>query len=177
MPRSMNRLGESGLILVAIILILAPDKELWGQSAVSALRPVSLRCEYLANPLGIDAVKPRLQWVLESKPGERGRKQTAYQILVATSEAKLRAGQGDLWDSGRIESNQSAQVPYGGKPLPLAPALLVESAGLGRAGAGRRPGANRRIGRWDCWAPAIGKGIGSAVTSARTIPMPSTCAA
>jgi alpha-L-rhamnosidase len=113
----MNRLGESGLIFVAIIFILAPDKELGGQSAVSALRPVSLLCEYLANPLGIDAVKPRFRWVFESKPGERGRKQTAYQILVATSEAKLRAGQGDLWDSDRTESNQSAQVPYGGKPL------------------------------------------------------------
>jgi alpha-L-rhamnosidase len=113
----MNRLGESGLILVAIILILALGEELRGQSAVSALRPVSLLCEYLVNPLGIDAVMPRLRWVFESKPGERGRRQTAYQILVATSEAKLRAGQGDLWDSGKTESNQSAQVPYRGKPL------------------------------------------------------------
>jgi hypothetical protein len=86
MPRLMNRLGESGLILVAIILILALGEELRGQSAVSALRPVSLLCEYLVNPLGIDAVKPRLRWVFESKPGERGRKQTAYQILVALLE-------------------------------------------------------------------------------------------
>ena len=86
MPRLMNRLGESGLILVAIILILALGEELRGQSAVSALRPVSLLCEYLVDPLGIDAVKPRLRWVFESKPGERGRKQTAYQILVALLE-------------------------------------------------------------------------------------------
>ena len=55
--------------------------------------------------------------MLESPPGERGKKQTAYQILVAASEATLRTGHGDLWDSGKADSSQSVQVPYGGKPL------------------------------------------------------------
>ncbi len=30
------------------------------------LRATQLRCEYLVNPLGIDVVKPRLSWVLQS---------------------------------------------------------------------------------------------------------------
>ena len=103
--------------MLAVILTLMVCGNLRGQSSVSDLRPVGLRCEYLVNPLGIDTPRPRLQWVLESPPGERGRKQTAYQILVAASETALRAGQGDLWNSGRIDSNQSAQVPYAGNPL------------------------------------------------------------
>ena len=117
MPYLMKWLRSMELTMVAIILLFLVNGDLGGQSSVSVLRPVSLRCEYLVNPLGIDAAQPRLSWVLESQPGERGRRQTAYQVLVATSDAKLRAGQGDLWDSGKIESNQSAQVPYSGKPL------------------------------------------------------------
>src|ERR1035437_3566834 len=105
-------------IVLAVALALVLSRNLRGQSAVSDLRPVGLRCEYLVNPLGIDTPRPRLEWVLESPPNERGRKQTAYQILVAASEAALRAGQGDLWDSGRIDSNQSVQIPYAGNPLP-----------------------------------------------------------
>ncbi|MGA2543079.1 MAG: glycoside hydrolase family 78 protein [Verrucomicrobiota bacterium] len=75
----------------------------------------NLRCEYLTDPLGIDAASPRLSWIITS--AQRGEKQTAYQILVARSEAQLRAGQGDLWDSGKIASDQTAQVLYAGKKL------------------------------------------------------------
>jgi alpha-L-rhamnosidase len=73
------------------------------------------RCEYLSNPAGIDAASPRLSWIITST--QRGGKQTAYQILVATSEAALRASRGDLWDSGKVASDQTAQVLYAGKPL------------------------------------------------------------
>ncbi|MGO8699857.1 MAG: family 78 glycoside hydrolase catalytic domain [Limisphaerales bacterium] len=75
----------------------------------------NLRCEYLVNPLGIDATHPRLSWVIHS--GRRGEKQTAYQILVASSEQLLGQDKGDLWDSGKVETDQSAQVEYAGQPL------------------------------------------------------------
>ena len=90
-------------------------------SAVAAeglLQPMDLRCEYRKNPLGIGTLKPRLRWALElTDPGARGRRQTAYQILVASSEEGLRYDRGDLWDTGRVESDKSIQVPYEGKPL------------------------------------------------------------
>ena len=104
--------------ILAIIFVLTLNANLHAQSPASLLHPATLRCEYLVNPLGIDTPRPRLQWVLESHPGERGKRQTAYQILVAASEASLRAGKGDLWDSGKVDSNQTAQIPYGGNPLP-----------------------------------------------------------
>ena len=77
-----------------------------------------LRCEYLSNPLGLDVMEPRLSWKLEAvdKNG-RGQRQTAYRILVASTAEKLADDKGDLWDSGKVTSNQSAHVEYGGKAL------------------------------------------------------------
>jgi len=79
------------------------------------LTPMRPRCEYLTNPLGIDIARPRLSWTLES--ARRAQRQSAYQILVAADEESLRAGAGDLWDSGRVESGQSVHVDYAG-PAP-----------------------------------------------------------
>jgi len=84
----------------------------------SAIRVTGLRCEYRVNPLGIDVAQPRLSWVLEAiDPAARGQRQSAYRILVAASEQALTAGAGDLWDSGKVDSDQSIQIVYGGKPL------------------------------------------------------------
>ncbi|MGA2253799.1 MAG: family 78 glycoside hydrolase catalytic domain, partial [Thermoguttaceae bacterium] len=74
-----------------------------------------LRCEYRSNPLGIDVVRPRLSWIIESN--ERGERQTAYRILVASSWEKLAHDEGDLWDSGKVASDRSTQIEYEGEPL------------------------------------------------------------
>ena len=57
------------------------------------------RCEYRENPVAVDALQPRLSWVLESK--DRGVLQSAYQVLVASSADALKKDRGDLWDSGK----------------------------------------------------------------------------
>jgi alpha-L-rhamnosidase len=80
-----------------------------------AARATNLRCEYFANPLGIDVEKPRLSWVIES--ARRGERQTAYQVLVASTPEVLANDHGDLWDSGQVASDQCIQVEYAGKPL------------------------------------------------------------
>src|SRR5882724_4396981 len=84
--------------------------------AASPMHPATLRCEYRDNPIGIDVRKPRLSWTLESD--RRGEKQTAYEIVVADSEKAVRAHQGDLWGSGKVRSDHTVHVVYGGKPLP-----------------------------------------------------------
>ena len=81
----------------------------------AALKPIALRCEYRVNPLGIDEAQPRLTWRVESS--RRGQMQTACHILVASSEALLKKGTGDLWDSGKIESGQTVNIVYAGTPL------------------------------------------------------------
>ena len=86
-------------------------------SQKSAPQPevTNLQCEYLANPIGMDVVNPRLSW--QMKKDLRGAAQTAYQLVAATSDEKLADNTPDLWDSGKIESDQSIQLVYGGKPL------------------------------------------------------------
>ena len=84
-------------------------------SQVSAEPVKSLRCEYLVNPLGIHETAPRFTWIIDSD--RRMAKQTAYQVLVASSPEKLTRRQGDLWDSGIVKSEESAQVVYAGSAL------------------------------------------------------------
>ena len=82
------------------------------------IHPQQLRLEYRENPLGIDVTAPRFSWLVTSANAKaRGLHQTAYRILVASSEASLRAGRGDLWDTGKVASSDSAQIVYAGKPL------------------------------------------------------------
>ena len=85
----------------------------------SALRaPSELSAEYMKNPVGIDCAAPRLSWKLAARDAKaRGLVQTAYQVQVATSVAKLEAGEPDLWDSGRVASDRSLNVVYAGVPL------------------------------------------------------------
>lgn len=75
----------------------------------------TLRCEYRINPLGIDVARPRLSWTATASA--RGQKQSAYQILVASSPEKLTPPDADLWNSGKVESDRSAHIAYAGKPL------------------------------------------------------------
>ncbi|MGA2274815.1 MAG: family 78 glycoside hydrolase catalytic domain [Bryobacteraceae bacterium] len=87
-------------------------------SMAAAIHPHQLRVEYRDNPLGIDVAAPRFSWLATPANAKaRGLRQTAYRILVATSEHALRAGSGDLWDSGKVVSSGSAQIVYAGKPL------------------------------------------------------------
>lgn len=80
--------------------------------------PTDLRCEYLANPIGIDVVRPRFSWIVE--PGRRGQRQCAYQLIVGSSLEQVERGVGDVWDTGRVESDQSYYIVYGGPALPSA---------------------------------------------------------
>lgn len=101
------------IVLAQMIAVLGVTVS-WAQSG-GDVRVEDLRCEYQTNPLGIDAPQPRLSWKLQSQ--QRGQKQTAYQILVATDEALLAEGRADLWDTGKVASDQSVHVVYAGKPL------------------------------------------------------------
>lgn len=72
---------------------------------------VRLQTEYLENPVGIDVSQPRFSWQMRSS--ERGARQTAYRIVVARD-----SGLRDIvWNSGRVDSDVSLHVRYGGPAL------------------------------------------------------------
>lgn len=76
---------------------------------------VHLRCEMTENPLAVNTNQPRLSWQLVSQ--KLNVSQTAYQILVASSEEKLKKNEGDIWNSGKVVSNKNLQITYSGTPL------------------------------------------------------------
>src|SRR6266571_3548656 len=73
-----------------------------------------LRVEYLTTPIGIDVLQPRLSWRIAST--RRNTMQAVYQIQVDTSDARLARGANPLWDSGKMASDASVFVDYGGPP-------------------------------------------------------------
>lgn len=85
------------------------------QIVLADVTPGHLRCEYAVSPLGVDVPQPRLYWTLNSS--DRGVRQTAYQVLVASTLEKLAADDGDLWDSGKVASDDSVHIRYVGKKL------------------------------------------------------------
>src|ERR1035437_3340944 len=93
-----------GILLAALLLAI---------SASAALTPVDLRCDYAVNPLGVDSPKPRLFWKLASG----SQRQTAYEILAASSAKNLARYEADVWDSGKVDSDETIQIQYAGKEL------------------------------------------------------------
>ena len=83
--------------------------------SLSSVKIYDLRCENLVNPLGIDGTMPHLSWKLGSQ--QNGTRQLAYQILAASDAALLNETDADLWNSGKVVSDASVMLPYGGKPL------------------------------------------------------------
>lgn len=75
----------------------------------------NLQTEYRINPCNIDVAQPRFSWVNDKL--DRGGIQTAYQILVASNLDNLNADRGDMWDSGKILSDRSVNIPYQGALL------------------------------------------------------------
>ena len=103
---------------VASIIILAFTLVVPSLSAQTTIAAERLRCEFRVNPLGIDVAAPRLSWIMvTTDAARRGARQTAYRVLVASTAAALAADHGDLWDSGQVQSDQSIQLAYAGKPL------------------------------------------------------------
>ncbi|MBC2593960.1 family 78 glycoside hydrolase catalytic domain [Ruficoccus amylovorans] len=82
--------------------------------SVAALEVGELRCSGLPHAL-IDTPAPSLSWELKSD--RRGVTQEAYRVVVASSPERLAKGEGDLWDSGWVSSDQSLYVRYEGAPL------------------------------------------------------------
>lgn len=105
----LNRL----LLLVSLLVYVAMTS--FTGHAPAAVDISNLRTEMLLDPKGIDTKTPRLSWEISAK--QRGLEQVAYQVLVASTPDKLNQDQGDLWNSGKIASDQSIHVSYAGTPL------------------------------------------------------------
>jgi alpha-L-rhamnosidase len=86
-----------------------------GCSVKNELKVSNLRCEYLENPVGLDVVQPRFSWNIVSS--KREVTQSAYRIIVSDKLNLLSTESGNIWDSGKVPSDQMVNIAYNGKPL------------------------------------------------------------
>jgi alpha-L-rhamnosidase len=105
----MNLVSIKSMVVILLISILCSC------SSNKKVEIVDLNCEYVENPLGIDIVKPRLSWKLNTEDNDI--KQNAYRILVSSDIKVLNDNIGDLWDTDTIHSSQSNHVVYDGSKL------------------------------------------------------------
>jgi len=119
--RETNMLKQTSCAALLAVMVCS-TLSAWAGSVTAK----KLRCEYLVDPLGVDAAKPQLSWVLDDGRApdadakakvSRGLGQSAYQVLVASSAELLAKNTGDLWDSGKVTSDSTAFVAYAGQPL------------------------------------------------------------
>ena len=111
-------------------------------AAAPPLKPVHLLCDSLDRPLGIDSTQPLLSWQLQD--AGFGARQTAYRIEVASTPTLLSGDKPDVWDSGRIASDKSFGVVYGGPELGGIEKVLLAGGGLGQ-GRKALPGKRREL--------------------------------
>ena len=109
----MNFLECTMRYIITVIAVSAVFAQV--NAAENSTTLVDLKCEYRSNPTAIDVPRPRLFWKMRDE--RRGARQTAYRVLVASSVDNLAADNGDLWDSGKVESDRSTHVQYDGRPL------------------------------------------------------------
>jgi alpha-L-rhamnosidase len=102
------------LTLFCLTLIFIQTRCLYARSPNA---PDNLRSCDKVNPVGTDD-KPYLGWYVNDLDNDEI--QTAYQILVASSQSNLDANKGDKWDSGRVSSGKQNYIVYDGSPLTSA---------------------------------------------------------
>lgn len=77
--------------------------------------PTGMAIEFLRSPetAVITDATPEFSWVFP----QSGIRQSAYRVLVATSPFLLKEGRADVWDSGKIDDDQSVNISFDGKAL------------------------------------------------------------
>ena len=101
--------------LFSVLIIISSLFVAQTVEAKSRLHVIEQTCEGLRDPLCIDTATPRLSWKLAST--RQGDSQTAYEIEAASTIDLLLMGEPDLWRSGKVKSENSILVAYGGRKL------------------------------------------------------------
>src|SRR6056297_1147435 len=77
--------------------------------------PQGLMTDLLKNPKEavITNPEPRFSWIVNGESDAT--MQTAYQILISSDKQIIKENEGDVWDSGKVSSEESVSIPFQGK--------------------------------------------------------------
>ncbi|MEJ2616393.1 MAG: hypothetical protein P8Z35_15670, partial [Ignavibacteriaceae bacterium] len=104
-------------ILYVIALLLLLNLQIHAENPNA---PTNLIIEVARNDkyvIVVDDAHPTFGWVMNDP--DKNEFQTAYQILVASSRGNLENENGDMWNSGKVQNNESTNVPYGKNGMKL----------------------------------------------------------
>jgi len=80
--------------LLSLLVITTFLTSSFAQQPVSSCKAGNLRCEYLVNPIGVDARFPRLSWLINDR--RYGALQKAYRLIIGTDSGAVASGGGDI---------------------------------------------------------------------------------
>jgi alpha-L-rhamnosidase len=102
---------KNGIAVIVFFLFFS------GSGIINQFCPENLNCEYLHNPIGIDAANPRFTWQMMDK--RQGASWKAYQVIVGTDSSEVAGGKGNMWESGKIKSSLVPVIYQGQKLNPF----------------------------------------------------------
>lgn len=97
------------IVALSVVLLISCSN-----NSDSALSVSQIKCNGFENPAGTGN-KPDFSWILKSD--KRDQIQSAYQIIVSSDIKIIKKGSGDIWNSGKIQSGESAWISYQGTEL------------------------------------------------------------
>lgn len=97
------------------ILLLTLTSSCTEEKSESKLSFQQLLCNQKETPTAIETEKPDFSWIVDADGFNKY--QSAYHILVASSEDKLNENDADIWNSNKVQSTTSTFAPFAGAPL------------------------------------------------------------
>jgi alpha-L-rhamnosidase len=114
--RKVNKNALLKILLFSFMVSAFPSNH--KPKNIPPFAPTGLLTDGMTDPQAIDRDTPLFTWIMNDP--NRGERQTAYQILVSSSIEKIDTNVGDIWNSGKIISSNSASVPFVGSALASA---------------------------------------------------------
>lgn len=107
--------NRTGFLIVLFFLSATWPLLAKNPGTANEVRLSALKVDNAVSSLGIDSRTPQFSWEIQTSL--RNINQTAYQVLVADAPEKLAAGEGNIWNSGKVSSSVSAGILYKGSAL------------------------------------------------------------
>lgn len=110
-------MGKCWTSIAAVWVLTAGVMSTMARAESHLTAAVGLECDAAVRPLAIEENAPELEWRVTAGEDLRGVRQSAYRVLVASSQHILDDNRGDMWDTGQVSSNTTFGIAYHGKPL------------------------------------------------------------
>ncbi|WP_282040897.1 alpha-L-rhamnosidase [Winogradskyella flava] len=107
----VNKQTLFSFFLIAVFSISCKQ----GSTLTTPISLEKLTVDSKENPLTIESEQPHFSWIVEAEGYNKS--QSAYHILVASSEKKLNENDADIWNSEKVDSDQSTFIKYKGELL------------------------------------------------------------